>query len=408
MSARPAPAGLLAAYYLYQATSNCVFFAPIFYVYYQQHLGLALATVLWLESYFTATRALLDLPFGALADRHSRRLCLVASAACLAAGSVALVAVPRPGVAWIAETLFACATALRSGADSALLFDALDAGERLDLYPKAESRGQAVLSLSSAATAIAGGVLAARDLRAPYVATALAAVASAGVAWRLGDDRGRHHRHRVPGVRRLLADTARATRLPGVRWVLGVAIFAVVSSHAYFFLQQPFLAAIGVPLALFGVVFAATKLVTAVVADAAHRIDARLGRGGVTAAMTIAAGSGLGAMAAVTTPIGATALAARGVLDGLWQPLLNVYMNRLVPSRLRATMLSLQSVVARLALAAIIALLGVGTSTAGLRPTLAAAACVALAAGGALALAARRAARAGALAGGTACDSTSA
>ena len=56
----------------------------------------------------------------------------------------------------------------------------------------------------------------------------------------------------------------------------------------------------------------------------------------------------------------------------LWQPLLNVYMNRLVDSRLRATMLSLQSLVARLALAAVVALLGLGTATVGLAPTLAA------------------------------------
>ena len=43
---------------------------------------------------------------------------------------------------------------------------------------------------------------------------------------------------------------------------------------------------------------------------------------------------------------------SRGLLDGLWMPLVNVYMNRLVDSRLRATMLSLQSVLARLGLSA--------------------------------------------------------
>src|SRR5262249_59500719 len=64
---------------------------------------------------------------------------------------------------------------------------------------------------------------------------------------------------------------------------------------------------------------------------------------------------GLVAMAATGTPAGALLVLTRGLLDGLWQPLLNVYMNRLVESRLRATMLSAQSLVARLALAAAIA-----------------------------------------------------
>ena len=70
----------------------------------------------------------------------------------------------------------------------------------------------------------------------------------------------------------------------------------------------------------------------------------------------------------------------------------NVYMNRLVESRLRATMLSAQSLVARLALAAVIALAGGGTATLGLAATLAAAAGLTAVAGTVLVLSAPRAA----------------
>src|SRR5439155_994006 len=83
----------------------------------------------------------------------------------------------------------------------------------------------------------------------------------------------------------------------------------------------------------------------------------RLGARGATAVMVAAPAVGLGAMSVVGRPEGAALILTRGMLDGLWQPLLNVYMNRLVDSRLRATMLSLQSLVARLALAAVVALL---------------------------------------------------
>ncbi len=87
-------------------------------------------------------------------------------------------------------------------------------------------------------------------------------------------------------------------------------------------------------------------------------------------------------MSRVATPGGAALILSRGVLDGLWQPLTNVYMNRLADSAVRATMLSLQSLVARLTLAATIALLGAGARGAGLWTTLAvAAAAVALAGG---------------------------
>ena len=107
--------------------------------------------------------------------------------------------------------------------------------------------------------------------------------------------------------------------------------------------------------------------------------------------MALAPAVGLGGMSIVSGTPGAMLLLTRGVLDGLWQPLLNVYMNRLVPSRLRATMLSAQSLVARLALAAAIALLGVGTARAGLAATLGAAAVAAAAAGAAMIVAGPRA-----------------
>ena len=151
------------------------------------------------------------------------------------------------------------------------------------------------------------------------------------------------------------------------------------------------LSAVGAPLALFGVVFAATKLVTAGVAAQAHRIDAALGQRAAVALMTAVPVCGLGAMAAVHAPAGALLILTRGLLDGIWMPLLNVYMNRLVGSELRATLLSLQSVLARLGLAVALAALGAATARLGLWTTLGVvAATIALGGGMLLACAPRR------------------
>jgi hypothetical protein len=293
--------------------------------------------------------------------------------------------------------------AFRSGADSAFLFDALAAIDRLDLYPRAESRAQAVIAVASAATAVAGGLLAAVDLRLPYVATIVAATATAAVTLRLA---GREPRRRAPAsvVGLVREAAAHAARSGAVRWVMALAAFTIVTSHVYYYLQQPYLRLVGVPLALFGVVFAATKLVTAAVAFAAHRVDVDLGPRAATAVMAAAPALGLGGMSAIAGPAGALLILTRGVLDGLWSPLLNVYMNRLVPSRVRATMLSAQSLVSRLALAVALALLGVGTARAGLPRTLGAAALAAAVAGVALVATGPRVREPDALAGRPACD----
>ena len=369
-------------YNWYQAVSTATLFQAVYFVYYGERAGLSLAVILALQSFNTGLRATLDLPFGALADRVSRRLCLVASSSSILLGAAVLLVWPSLPGACAAETLFAIASALRSGADSALLHDTLRAAGRLEEYPHAESRGQAFASLGSGAAAVLGGVLASVDLTLPYVVTLLTAGAGAVLAWTL--DERRVAEHVSPGRGRMRAAARLAWRTPAIRWTLGVAVLAVTSSHVYFYLQQPYLRAAGVPLALFGVVFAATKLVTALVAGSAHRIDESLGQRTTVAAMAAVPVCGLGAMAAVSGPAGALLILTRGLLDGLWMPLVNVYLNRLVDSRVRATMLSLQSVLARLVLSAVLAVLGIATARLGLPATLAAVAAAVAAAGVAL------------------------
>lgn len=153
-----------------------------------------MAAILALQSFNTGLRAALDLPFGALADRVSRRLCLVGASLGILAGAAILLAWPSLAGACVAETCFAMAAALRSGADSALLHDTLRADGRIDLYPRAESRGQAMASLGSGTAAVVGGVLAGIHLALPYVATLATAAAGAGMAWMLEERRPCDHR----------------------------------------------------------------------------------------------------------------------------------------------------------------------------------------------------------------------
>src|SRR5262245_9753271 len=215
-----------------------------------------------------ALRAVLDVPFGILADRWSRRLCLFAGMLLPAAGSSLLLWSPTLPVVVVAETLFATGTALRSGADSALLYDLLKDADRLDAYPRAESRGQMAAALASGTTAVLGAFLAAWDLRWPYLVTMVVALGGAAVALRLRIDgrRMRAHGH-------MRAAAALAIGSPRLVWSIALAAFAVATSHVYYYLQQPYLRALGVPLGAFGVVFAGTKIVTAIVASRAAEVD---------------------------------------------------------------------------------------------------------------------------------------
>lgn len=359
----------LRPYFVFLAASNGMFFQPIFFLFYERQLGLGAPTILWLQSWGLVVRSVLDLPFGVLADRRSRRACLAGTAAAQFAGVAVLLTFPGLAAALAAEIAFGMAAALRSGADSAFLFDAFRAADDTAGYPAAESRAQSLAAISSGAAAVIGGAVAAVDLRLPYLLSLVSAVVAAVAALRLVEPP--HLLRRAVGLRQLPRAARLAVQSPPLRWAIALAAFAVTTSHVYFYLQQPFLAAIGAPVATFGLLFAATKLVTAVVAAVAHRIDEAVGERGTATAMTVAPAVGLGAMSLASAAWAGPLVLTRGVLDGLWQPLLNVYVNRRVDSNTRATMLSLQSVIARLTLAATLALLGVVVQRAGVSAALA-------------------------------------
>ena len=368
MSAR-----LLPRYYWYQAVSTATLFQAVFFVYYGERAGLSVATVLALQSFNTGLRAALDLPFGALADRVSRRLCLTGASFAVLAGAAraAGVAVAARGVPG--------GGAVRGGGGAAL-------GRGLGVALRHPACRRPPRALSARRESRAGDGLARLGRRRRGGRRCSPASISRCRTWPRCSPRRPARRWRGrwtsggrPSTSRPAARPhARRCGSPGApRHPLDARRRRARGHRVARLLLPP--AALppccGVPLALFGVVFAVTKLVTAVVAAAAHRIDAaarparrrrrswpRCRRAG-SAPWRWCSG-----------PRGALLILSRGLLDGLWMPLVNVYMNRLVESRVRATMLSLQSVLARLVLSATLAALGVATAQLGLGATLALAA----------------------------------
>lgn len=89
--------------------------------------GLSVAQVSALFAIWSAVGMLTEVPSGALADRFSRRSCLVAAGVLQAAGYAAWVLLPGfPGFA-LGFVLWGCGGSLVSGAKEALLHDGLDA-----------------------------------------------------------------------------------------------------------------------------------------------------------------------------------------------------------------------------------------------------------------------------------------
>jgi Major Facilitator Superfamily len=333
------------AYFAYQTFSAANFFWPIFFVFYQRYGRLDLGTILELQAFSTLARVVLEIPLGLLADRFGRRPALVLGAALMGTGCAVIVADPSLVSFYVGELCFAAATAAKSGADSAFLFDCLAGFGRTDDYPRVEGRAQSLGALVGAASAVASGFLLEWWLPLPYLLTLGAAGATLAAATLLDEPRHRSVGPAPAGIAR--GAVAEIRSQPATLWLIALYALLVVASHVVFYLQQPYLETIGVPVVLFGVVFAAAKLVHAVVAQFAGRIEAWVSVGRMPAFLVAAAVAPIGLMGVVVHPLGALVPPLRGVADGLLQPLVAFYLNRLVSPQRRASVLSIASFVAR-------------------------------------------------------------
>jgi predicted MFS family arabinose efflux permease len=140
---------------------------------------------------------------------------------------------------------------------------------------------------------------------------------------------------RIPGILRLTA--------------YSVGVFALLRMAMVMFFN-PALKQVGVPVHTFGAIFALVNIFGAVAAWRAHRWLERLGERALLVAMPVALVAMFALLMALRTPLAATLFCIQGVSFAIYPLLMRTILNRLVPTPARrATILSIESLLCRLA-----------------------------------------------------------
>lgn len=309
------------------------------------------------NAFFTLGMVLFEVPTGVVADTRGRRFSFLLGTASLLASTVLywwmwLVHAPFWGWA-VASVLIGFGFTFFSGATEAWLVDALIAsGYTGDLEP-VFGRAQVATGVAMLAGSVLGGVVAQfSDLGMPYLLRAALLLVTMFVAWRWMRDLGftpQREAHPLQAVRTVLdgAVTAGLRNRP-VRWLMIAAPFTAGTGIYVFYALQPFL------LELYGDrgAYSVAGLAAALVAGAQvlggllvgrlrrlfrRRTDALL-LGGV-AGVLLLVGIGL----ANSFWLALVLVAAWSMLGAVVLPLRQSFVNGLIPSAQRATVLSFDS-----------------------------------------------------------------
>jgi MFS family permease len=309
------------------------------------------------NAFFTAGMVIFEVPTGIVADTIGRRVSYLLGTVTLTASTllyVLLWQVNAPFWQWaLVSLLLGLGFTFFSGAVEAWLVDALAATGFTGELEAVFGRGQIVTGAGMLVGSLAGGLIAAQvSLGAPFVLRGAILAVMFVVAFVLMQDIGftpdKGSRPLVE-MRRIAANSIEyGWRVPAVKWLMVEALFTGgVGIYAFYALQPYLLELYGDPEA-----YQVAGLVAAIVAGAqilggalASRIRRSFHRRTsallATAALSALALAVMGAVESFAVVLAMTVV--WGLLFAATMPIRQTYINGMIPSRQRATILSFDS-----------------------------------------------------------------
>jgi MFS family permease len=364
----PSYEGNIPKFFIYRALYNFMLFLPVWVIFLQQKHGLSLTQVTLLDSAFWLTMVLTEVPTGAVADTLGRKQSQLIGMV-LVTGAILLFGLaPNYPLLILANSLWAIAITFISGADSnslwaiaitfisgadlAFFYDTLRELGREDEYPKYRGRLSAVVMTSIAVSSLLGGVIGEYSLVATFLLTAaLTAVGIIFLLWlkepplETDPDTGEKMSYR-----QTLSVAFSAIRQNiGLRYALLYSSLLLLMPGAIrVTFIQPYAMMIGLPIASLGIIALVFRLFQVAGSAYAGKTLQRVGEWRLLVLSPLLTFLGLLAIGGINSWVGIAIFAPTGFFTAVASPAIENVINRQTPGAVRATILSVDSLLFRL------------------------------------------------------------
>lgn len=340
----------VALYPWFKFFQNLLFWQATWFLFFQAELSAAQAVLIYV--FYDVATTVFEVPSGYLSDRIGRRVTLILSAL---AGLLASVMQAVGSEFWVfalAQAALGLHMAFASGTDSSLLYESLAEDGREEEVEAQELKAWRFNFVALAISAVMGGAMALADLRLTYYASAVAFVLCLLVVLMFREPEKRRAEGGELARLGVLGDVFKS---PVLLWLFGLSAMMYGFSHLPFIFGQPFILqaletlnlAANAPL-VSGTVTALMMLISVMTSWLAPTLRARIGLAGILL-LAFAMQIGLVAGLAITgSALAIALLLLRMVPDSFSRPFIIARIQRELPDEVRATYLSIQSLVARL------------------------------------------------------------
>ncbi|WP_430931444.1 MFS transporter [Saccharicrinis sp. 156] len=330
---------------------------PILMLFYKD-MGFSDRESFQLKAFYSIAIVIFEIPSGYLADVIGRRKTLIFGSILGTLGF--LVYATTSGYYWflIAEIILGIGQSFVSGADSAIMYDSLKSAGREREYVKFEGRNFTVGNYSEALAGIIGGALAAINMRYPFIFQTAIAFMAVPASIMLVEPT-RIGKRKKPGFRDILSVVWFATvKNSKLRYNLLFSSILGTATLTMAWIYQLYLNDIGFSEYAIGSTHTVLNLIVGTTTLFAYKIEARL-KPKMTIWLTSIIITGSYIISGFIES--AWILIVLGVFyfsRGIATPVLKDYINRITSDDMRATVLSIRSLIIRGFFALIAPLIG--------------------------------------------------
>lgn len=320
---------------------------PIVVLFYKEN-GLSVSQVFILQSVYSLSIVLLEIPSGYFADALGRKNTIFIGAIL---GFVGFAIYSISYGFWgflMAEVVLGFGQSMISGADSALLYDSLVDAKQQDRYIKHEGRMTSVGNFAEASAGILGGLLAAVSIRYPYYSQTLVALLAVPAAFTLIEPKTEHNRLELG--RKQIVDVVRFALVKNMRLRWSIVLSSVVgaSTLTMAWFVQPWLIRADTPVEAYGAIWTALNLLVGVAAMFAYRVELKLGRNRTTGVLILFLFLGFVMAGFIRSYWAMPFIVIFYLARGVATPILKDSINRIAPAPMRATILSVRNFIIRI------------------------------------------------------------
>lgn len=343
--------------YILRGLAFAWFPIPTIVLFYESY-GLNIEQIVLLKTILSLSVLLLEVPSGYLADLWGRKACLVVgSGVWIASWLIYCIGTSFTEFA-IAEVLAGVAASLISGANTALGFDTLLQLGKEKYYQVWEGRLVAIAGISEAVCGIIGAAIASTNLVYPFYLQTFCLIIYFCLALTLIEPERHQPNVETKDISKLKNIIIDLIKRPQLRWLILLSGTFSSASFLIVWLSQDYLKQLNIPIQAFGWAWAIFHLGMSLASINAHRIENLLGIKKATFLLVLLLAFSYISLGNVQQVWGMVFIMSIYLVRGLCSPLILNAINQQITSSVRATILSINSLIFRIAFAVIAPVIG--------------------------------------------------